>query len=146
MKPPEAVMFACIYGRSVSKSPGSTSLGAEKSTELIDLAFTFSPLVEQTVGGTVVLDISGQNLLFGLAESLEKSTANLERNSARNIATEIYRRGHCLGLEINVAVAANPDASIHAARSFKGVTLIAAGEQLSKLNRLSIKKIDFSLS
>src|SRR2546423_9276638 len=146
MKPPEAVMFACIYGRSVSKSSGSAPLEGEKSTELIDLAFTFSPLVEQTMGDTVVLDISGQNFLFGLAESFEKSTANLETHSARNIATEIYRRGQYLGLEINVAVAANPDASIHAARSFKGVTLIAAGEELSKLSTLSIKKLDFSLA
>jgi protein ImuB len=139
-------MFACIYGRSVSNSANSAFLGSEKSTALLDLAFTFSPLVEQTRDDTVVLDISGQDLLFGLeAKGLESSGANLETNSARNIANEIYRRGESLGLKINVAVAANPDASIHAARSFKGITFIPGNEELSALGSLSIKKLDSSL-
>jgi hypothetical protein len=59
-------MFACIYSRSVPKSQQkSGGERAEVGSPLIDLAFTFSPLVEQTSAEAVVLDVSGQDLLFG---------------------------------------------------------------------------------
>ena len=55
-------MFACIYCSSVSETTLPSTKG---NVSLVDLAFTFSPLVEQTTADTVVLDISGQDLLFG---------------------------------------------------------------------------------
>src|SRR2546429_2626346 len=106
-------MFACIYCRSVSESQSSLLAGTENHSTLVELAFTFSPLVEQTTADTVVLDISGQDLLFG-ADFRTASVAELI--SARNVADEMLRRAKDLKLEINVAVAANPDAAIHAAR------------------------------
>src|SRR5437660_175873 len=134
-------MFACIFSRSVSE----TAEAAAKSV-LIDLAFTFSPLVEEIDARTAVLDISGQNLLFGHPESFADSVANDgEVNSALIAAHEITRRGKALNLKINVAVAANADVAIHAARAFKGVTHIDAGKELLKLAPLSLKKIDPSL-
>jgi protein ImuB len=137
-------MFACIYGQSVSKSEASASAGAEKTTSvLVDLAFEFSPLVEETSADTVLLDIAGQGILFGAPKAEEDSTGEIE--AARNLANAIARRAKALHLRISVAVAANPDVAIHAARSFKGVTLISHGKELSQLQDLSIKTIDPSL-
>ena len=55
-------MFACIYCQSVSERRVKSDDGGET---LIDLAFTFSPLVEQTSVDTIVLDIEGCELMFG---------------------------------------------------------------------------------
>src|SRR3979409_2101601 len=101
-------MFACIHGRSVSKSAADS--GTMVST-LVELAFTFSPLVEQTSADTIVLDVDGQDLLFG---EMTVPT-NDESNVMRNIADAIVRRANDLHLTVNVAVAANADAAIHAA-------------------------------
>ena len=137
-------MFACIYGQSVSKFEASASAKAEKITSvLVDLAFEFSPLVEETSVDTVLLDIAGQGILFGAPKAEEASTGEIE--AARNLANAIARRATAIHLKINVAVAANPDVAIHAARSFKGLTLILNGKELSQLQDLSIKTIDSSL-
>lgn len=133
-------MFACIYSRTVTKSPENIV----KPSVLTDLAFSFSPLVEQTSDDTVVLDISGQDLLFGEVESPGASPADL--GSARNVADEIVRRGEQLNLKIQVAVAANPDAAIHAARSFTETTVIGRDEEFLRLGRFSIKRLDYSLA
>src|SRR5213082_118300 len=135
-------MFVCIYGRGVSRTRNSAADTSENSI-LVDLAFTFSPLVEQTTIDTVVLDVSGQDLLFGGASEFSESA---EVESAVNLANEIFSRSRCLLLETNVAGAPNPDAAIHAARSFRGISLIAPGEELSQLGSLSIKKLDCSLA
>ena len=134
-------MFVCIYGRGVS---GKRNSGADTGENpiLVDLAFTFSPLVEETTSDTVVLDVSGQNLLFGGASEFSESA---EVESAMNLANETFSRSKCLLLKNNVAVASNPDAAIHAARSFKGINLIPPGEELSQLGSLSIKNLDCSL-
>ncbi|HEV2904259.1 MAG TPA: hypothetical protein VGW32_04380 [Pyrinomonadaceae bacterium] len=137
-------MFACIYGQSVSKFEASASAEAEKPTSvLVGLAFEFSPLVEQTFADTVLLDIAGQGILFGAPKAEEASID--ESEAASNLAHAIARRATALDLKINVAVAANPDVAIHAARSFKGVTVIPKGDELSQLQDLSIKTIDYSL-
>src|SRR6267142_3471794 len=132
-------MFACIHGRSVSETAADS--GAMAAT-LVELAFTFSPLVEQTRADTIVLDIAGHDLLFGVMPS----TTNDESKVMSNIANAIVRRANHLQLTINVAVAANVDAAIHAARSFKGITIIDAGDELLHLGTLSIKNLDYSLA
>ena len=132
-------MFACIHGRSVSKS---TADSGTRGLTLVELAFTFSPLVEETSAETVVLDVAGQGLLFGEMSSRTKD----ESNVMSNIANTIVRRASHLHLTVNVAVAANADAAIHAARSFKGITIIAAGDELLHLGALSIKHLDYSLA
>src|SRR5580765_541076 len=133
-------MFACIYCRSVSES-GLADTG--NGAALVGLAFTFSPLVEQTNADTVVLDISGQRLLFGRTPSAETWEADDE--ALRKIAKAIAQRGQELKLKVNVAVGANPDLAIHVARAFKGVTVINVREEVSKLENLSIKRLDYSL-
>lgn len=132
-------MFACIYSRTLDKSPEKNA----QKTLLTDLAFSFSPLVEQTSVDTVVLDISGLEILFGPRNADEVPAREIE--AARNLANEIARSTKELGLKINVAVATNPDVAIHAARSFKGVSVIPSGEELSQLGNLTIKTIDHSL-
>lgn len=137
-------MFACIYGQSVSKFEASASAEAEKTTSvLVGLAFEFSPLVEQTSANTVLLDIAGQGLLFGASKTEEASTEEIE--AAGNLANAIAQRASALHLKISVAVAANPDVAIHVARSFRGVSVIPNGDELSQLQALSIKTIDCSL-
>ncbi|MFY9621598.1 MAG: DNA polymerase Y family protein [Pyrinomonadaceae bacterium] len=137
-------MFACIYGQSVSKFEASASAEAEKTTSvLVGLAFEFSPLVEETSANTVLLDIAGQGLLFGVPKAEEASTDEIE--AAGNLANAIAQRASALNLNISVAVAVNPDVAIHAARSFSGVTVVPNGGELSHLQALSIKTIDCSL-
>jgi protein ImuB len=136
-------MFASIYGRTIPEVSGNAG-----PTLLIDLAFTFSPLVEQTATDTVVLDVAGQDLLFGSAAhpgSVRDDNA-AEIDSLRALAAEIVRRAAQLGFNVNVSVAANPDTAIHAARSFKGVTVIPAGGESLKLGSLSLKMLDYSLA
>jgi hypothetical protein len=65
--------------------------------------------------------------------------------SGRNIANEIFRQSKTLGVKVEVAVAANVDVAIHAARLIKGVTIIPRGDELLITRDFSIKKIDHSL-
>lgn len=137
-------MFASIYGRTVAKCGSQADV---TQAPLVDLAFTFSPLVEQTAADTVVLDIAGQDLLFGSPANHGSAVdCNTEIDSARALASKIVRRATQLGFKVNVSVAANPDAAIHTARSFKGVTLIPAGGESLQLGDLPLKMLDFSLA
>jgi protein ImuB len=113
-------MFACVY------SPDLKNYAA-----LVDCAYAFSPLVEETVENTVVLDIEGCELLFG---------------SPREIAKEIAHHAAKLGLKANVAVAHNPDTAIHAARCFTGVTVIAPGKESKRLGDLPLGVLDAALA
>src|SRR6266576_2391793 len=143
-------MFASIYGRMVPKREFQGDAGEGL---LVNLAFTFSPLVEHTAVDTVVLDIAGQDLLFGSPGNSKPSVNgpvvddNAEIDSALVLASEIVRRAtQQLGFQVNVSVAANPDAAIHSARSFKGVTLIPAGRESLHLGNLPLKMLDYSLA
>lgn len=134
-------MFACIYGQTLLKRE------RDAAGLLIDLAFTFSPLVEQTAVDTVVLDVAGQELLFGSpASSGQAARAEPEINWAQNIAKEIKRRATQLDFKVNVSIAANPDVAVHAARSFNGVTVIPLGAELTELEDLPLKTLDYSLA
>src|ERR1044072_7962113 len=137
-------MFACIFGRSVSNASPAAAEGPQNV--LADLAFTFSPLVEQTTADAVVLDIAGQDLMFGSPSEVTEEAIDAEINSAQNLAIEILRRARQLNLKVNVSVAANPDAALHLARAFKGPLIVKAGEELSHLGPLSLKKLDCSLA
>lgn len=114
-------MFASIYCRKIVPE-----------LSLTDFAYSFSPLVEKTAADTLVLDIEGCELLFG---------------SAYELATEIAKRATRpkssggLGLRVNVAVAANPDAAVFAARFLKGITFISPGEELTCLGDLPVEAL-----
>ena len=90
---------------------------------LLDCAQSFSPEVEDTAPGTVLLNLAGLEPLFG---PLPK------------IARELARRASHMELEANVAIAANPDAAVLAARGFPGVTLIPEGREAERLGELPV--------
>jgi protein ImuB len=122
-------MFACIHSRSVSSDDAMSSA-------LVDLAFTFSPLVEQTSADTVVFDVAGQGLLFG----------QVARTQLTGIAKAIAGRAREAKVNANVSIAANPDVAIHAARFLSETTIINAGAELRFLGPLSIRQLDCSLA
>jgi len=135
-------MFACIYGQPLAKIKPTSDDEINAGEPLVNLAFSFSPLIEQTTIDTVVLDIEGQEHLFhptGIAET------NKNNEWSYKIADQITRCAQGDGLKVNVAVASNPDAAIHAARALNGITIIPQGNELTKLGNLSLKLLDYSL-
>ena len=113
-------MFACIY---IQEFPVGVSLS------LADFAYTFSPLVEETALDTAVIDVEGCALRFGSPYELANEIAKQAK----------FNEPAGLGCKVNVALAANPDAAIHAAKNFKGITFISPGEELTALGELPIE-------
>jgi protein ImuB len=54
------------------------------------------------------------------------------------IARDLAQRVSQMGLEVNIAIAANPDAALLAARGFPGVTLIHEGREAERLGNLPV--------
>ena len=90
---------------------------------LTALAFEFSPVVEVLCPGTVTLDVAGLDRLFGLPQ---------------DVAAAIARRAREVGVKANLALAANPDAAIFAARGFTGVSIIPYGDEGKFLGELPL--------
>jgi protein ImuB len=90
---------------------------------LTALAFEFSPSVEATGADTVTFDVSGLDRLFGLPQE---------------VAAAIARRVRETGAKASVAVAANPDAAICAARGFRGTSVIPYGDESKFLESLPL--------
>src|ERR1700730_15435924 len=99
-------MYAWIHG------PGAAASAC---------AYEFSPRVEELDANTVVVDATGLERLFGHPD-------NLAATQARRFAE--------LGFTGSIAIASNPDAAVHAARSFPGVTIIPRGQEAAKLGDL----------
>jgi len=118
-------MFACIHSENV---PADLSL--------TDFAYAFSPLVEETRAGTVVIDVDGCELLFGSAYQLANEVAERAKQSRTNGGLEAT---------VSVAIAANADAAIHAARQLRGVTFVSPGEELTCLGAFPIAQLDYEL-
>jgi protein ImuB len=81
---------------------------------LTAIAFEFSPFVEATSADTVTFDVSGLDRLFGLPQE---------------IAGAIARRVRETGAKASIAVAANPDAAICAARGFRNISVIPYSDE-----------------
>ena len=118
-------MFACIY---CPEMPPETPLS--------NFAYHFSPLVEETKPNTVVIDVDGCELLFGSAYELAREIA--ERSGGTKTKGGLETK-------VNVALAANPDAAIHAASCLKGLTFIAPNEELTCLGEFPLAELDHSL-
>jgi hypothetical protein len=80
----------------------------------------FSPRIEETSSDTVLFDVRGLRALIG---------------DAQQIARAIENRA---GLPVDIAVAADPDAAILAARGIRGTTVIAPGGEAAVLSRLPL--------
>src|SRR5207237_5222557 len=102
----------------------SLSQEAAAQAALLDCAHAFSPRVEDAAADTAILDISGLEHLFG---------------APAKIARELARRASQSGLEVQVATASNPDAALHAARGFAGITVIPAGKEAERLGTLPVE-------
>lgn len=90
---------------------------------LADCARAFSPRVEECGADTVLLDLAGLERLFGPPQTMTR---------------EIARRASDIGLEVNVALSANLDTAICAARGFAGSTVIPSGKEAERLAPLPI--------
>jgi protein ImuB len=105
-------MFCCLCGEGDLKA----------------LAFDFSPSVEQSVASSVqpnvfTFDASGLDRLFGLPQ---------------DVAAAVARRAEEMGVKARIAIAANPDAAICAARAFPGVSIIPYGDEAKFLGDLPV--------
>lgn len=87
---------------------------------LLECARGFSPHIEETSPDTVVFDVRGLEPLYGPPAAL---------------AQEIARR---VGVPANIAIAPNPDAAVHAARGFRGITVIECGQESAALAKLPV--------
>jgi protein ImuB len=109
-------MFACMH------IPDSR-LAASSQAALLDFASAFSPRVEDTSPGIVVLDIEGLDRLFG-------STAEL--------GERLLDYASSLGTSIHIGIASNPDAAVFAARGWAGITILKTGTESTRLKDLNI--------
>jgi protein ImuB len=93
---------------------------------LLDLGWSMSPRVEDHAQDTILVDLAGLNSLFGTEE---------------NIAREFARRAAELRLQAHVAVSANLEVAVHAARGFAGITVIPEGEEARYLSGLPVQTL-----
>lgn len=91
---------------------------------LLDCGHYFTPRVEDTATDTITLDLNGLSGLWG---------------TPRAMAQKLFRAADKLGLEAHIAMASNPDAAIHAAKAEAGITVIAAGDEMKKLQPLDLQ-------
>ncbi len=111
-------MFAAIHLKYMqADSP------ADLSQILLRLAQEFSPQVEQTAADTVALNADGLERIHGLPQQ---------------IAAAIAQRAVERGLQAGVAIAANLDTAVHAARGFAGVNVVPYGDEAKYLGSLPL--------
>src|ERR1700722_3582008 len=79
---------------------------------LVNFAGTFSPRVESTCPGAVIMDLAGTEKLLGSWQ-----------NAARNMTAQAAE----IGFDIRIAMAANPDTAFLAARGFSVNGVFANG-------------------
>jgi protein ImuB len=94
---------------------------------LLECAYKFSPRMESRAAGTVIVDLSGSTRLLGEAEE---------------IGAALLGEAEAEGFVVNVAIAANPDAALHAARGRKGLTVIRGGEEAEALGDLPVAVLE----
>ena len=90
---------------------------------LLDVAHAFTPRVEDSAADTVLLDLAGFERMYG---------------TAARMGSDLAARIAAVKLEGNIALAANPDAALHAARGFSGVTIVSPGKEAERLGELPI--------
>jgi protein ImuB len=121
-------MFACLVSLSSPtaqpvSSSDSRSAAAASQQALLALASSFSPLVEDTAPGVVVFSIVGLSKLIGTVDQ---------------IASAIARTGAAARIQANLAIAADPDAAVIAARHIGGLTIIPSGKEADRLSGLPL--------
>lgn len=92
--------------------------------ELLESGYNFSPHIEITSPGTVIIDLVGSERLMGTGRTI-----------AQLILGEVTKRG----FESNVSIAANPDTAHYAARGFRGIAIIEPGHEAQQLGMLPVE-------
>ena len=118
--------------RTKSKPRSASAILRQRSAEqensahaaLLDVAHAFTPRVEDTASDTLLLDLAGLERLYGAPATM-----------ARDLASRV----NAIALEANIALAANPEAALHAARGFSGTTVLPAGEEAHRLGVLPLQ-------
>src|SRR4051794_31685197 len=87
---------------------------------LVECARHFSPRIEETSPDTVLFDVRGLSSLIGSQEA---------------IAIAIQNRA---GIPVDIAISADPDAAIFAARGIRGTTVIRPGDEAAVLRKLPL--------
>src|SRR5579862_1074727 len=118
MSRPQVEQFLSVKIRQRSAAHEKTAHAA-----LLDAGWSFSPRLENTTPGTIVLDLAGLTQLFGMNE---------------NIARKLVASVADVGLAANVGVAENAEVAIQASRGFPGITVIPAGEEARRLGVLPV--------
>lgn len=103
--------------------PRRRDLETSAHAALLDAAWSFSPRIEDTAVDTVLLDLAGLTSLFG---------------SYENIALQIKSRCLALGLDVHVAISANPETARLLASSCPGPTTVPDGQEAQFLKSLPI--------
>jgi protein ImuB len=101
----------------------STASEEAAQDSLLTCATAFSPRVESTCRGTVILDLAGTEKLFGSPEKAACKIAVCARQ---------------IGFHLRIAIASNPDAALYAARGFTGITVIPPGDEAIRLASLRV--------
>src|SRR5215472_12500589 len=99
----------------------------EAQAALLECARSFSPRVESTCSGSVIVDLTGAERLLG---------------SQREIGQQLATRAAACGFAANIGIAANADTALHAARGFAGITVIAPGEEAQRLAGLPVEVLE----
>ncbi len=102
----------------------STEQETSTHAALLDIAHAFTPHVEDTASDTLLLDLTGLERLYGAPVKM---------------AGDLAARVAAVGIDANIAIAANPDAAMHAARGFNGTTIIPAGSEAQRLGVLPLQ-------
>ena len=89
---------------------------------LIDCGFKFAFRIESTCPGTIIIDLNGTERLLGPPQEIAEKIVDECRAS----------------FDITIGMAVNPDTALLAARGFAGTTVIAPGEEASRLAPLPV--------
>jgi protein ImuB len=124
-------MFAALFQAQASADAGQTASGkGVPSNPLLELAYSFSPLIEETSQSTLVLNVAGLAWRFVSYEVMAKTIAEQTSNK---------------GLSVHLAISGDPDTAIHIARGKVGVEYVPPGDELKHLAPLPLSLIDSSL-
>jgi protein ImuB len=110
-----------------SRSPAQEKVA---HAALLDIGWSVSPRIEDTAQDAIVLDLSGLTSLFG---------------PEKEIGAHLIERSAACGLRVNVAIAANIDTALIAARGFAGITVIPPGEESKVLGTLPVSALSPSI-
>lgn len=125
-------MFASLF-QPIQISQDREALPATRLplSPLLELAYSFSPLIEETSDDTLVMDVTGLAWRFvslqALAEAIAENAAALHR-------------------PVQIALANDPDTAIHLARFAAGAQCVPPGAEQEHLAKLPLSMIDSSLA